>query len=120
MLLEHMALFRAFIYTSNTGLCRDGHPNKTKVTLSNWYSYLKEDGKSEKEAQPVSLAGTGASVLHTAEPTESRLAPCAVSIGTSKFADQLGAEKISWSSLGTNFYKSAHMPNALILSMYIP
>lgn len=64
--------------------------------------------KSEKEAQPVSLAGTDASVLHTAEPTESRLAPCAVSMGTSKFADQLGAEKISPGSLGTNFYKE-HM-----------
>lgn len=49
--------------------------------------------KSEKEAQPVSFAGIGSSVLHTSDPTESRLVPCVVSIGTSKLADQLGAGK---------------------------
>lgn len=55
-------------------------------------SYLR-DVKSEKEAQPVSFPGTGSSVLQTSDPTESKLVLCVVSIGTSKVADQLGAEK---------------------------
>lgn len=57
-------------------------------------SYLREDVNSVKEAQPVSFAGTGSSVLHTSDPTESRLLACVVSIGTSKLADQFGAGKI--------------------------
>lgn len=60
---------------------------------------------SEKEAQPVSFAGTGSSVLHTSDPTDSRLAPCAVSMGISKLADQFGAEKPPTSSLGMNLNK---------------
>lgn len=47
---------------------------------------------SEKAAQPVSLAGMGSSVLQTSDPTESKGAPWVVSMGTSKLADQLGAE----------------------------
>lgn len=48
---------------------------------------------SGKEAQPVSLVGIGSSVLQTSDPTESKGAPWVVSMGTSKLADQLGAEK---------------------------
>lgn len=48
---------------------------------------------SEKEAQPVSFVGIGSSVLQTSDPTESKGAPCVVSMGTSKLADQLGAKK---------------------------
>lgn len=65
----------------------------TILALYHHCSYLKEDVNSEKEAQPVSLAGIGSSVLHTSDPTESRLVPCAVSMGTSKLADQFGARK---------------------------
>lgn len=62
-------------------------------------SYFREDVNSEKEAQPVSFAGIGSSVLHTSDPTESKLAPCAVSMGTSKLADQLGARNIEVKTL---------------------
>lgn len=47
---------------------------------------------SENEAQPVSLVGIGSSVLQTSDPTESKGAPWVVSMGTSKLADQVGAE----------------------------
>lgn len=56
-------------------------------------AHLREDVNSEKEAQPVSFVGTGSSVLQTSDPTESKGAPCAVSMGTSKLADQLGAKE---------------------------
>lgn len=56
-------------------------------------AHLREDGNSENEAQPVSLVGIGSSVLQTSDPTESKGAPCVVSMGTSKLADQLGAGK---------------------------
>lgn len=39
------------------------------------HTHLREDVNSEKEAQPVSLVGTGSSVLQTSEPTESKGAP---------------------------------------------
>lgn len=56
-------------------------------------AHLREDGNSENEAQPVSLVGSGSSVLQTSDPTESKGAPWVVSMGTSKLADQLGARK---------------------------
>lgn len=56
-------------------------------------AHLREDVNSEKEAQPVSFVGIGSSVLQTSDPTESKGAPCVVSMGTSKLADQLGAKK---------------------------
>ena len=58
-------------------------------------THLREDGNSEKEAQPVSLVGIGSSVLHTSDPTESKGVPWVVSMGTSKLADQLGARERS-------------------------
>lgn len=62
--------------------------------VESWHhAHLKEDVNSEKEAQPVSLAGIGSSVLQTSEPTESKGAPWVVSMGTSKLADQLGAKE---------------------------
>lgn len=48
---------------------------------------------SENEAQPVSFVDNGSSVLHTSDPTESKLATCAVSIGISKVAGQLLAKR---------------------------
>lgn len=55
---------------------------------------------SEKEAQPVSLVGIGSSVLQTSDPTESKGVPWVVSIGTSKLADQVGAEMRGTLSFG--------------------
>lgn len=64
-----------------------------KVWRNSARAHLREDVNSEKEAQPVSLAGVGSSVPQTSDPTESEGAPCAVSMGTSKLADQLGAKE---------------------------
>lgn len=64
-----------------------------KVWRAGTLAHLREDVNSEKEAQPVSLAGIGSSVLQTSEPTESKGAPWVVSMGTSKLADQLGAKE---------------------------
>lgn len=63
-----------------------------KALRQHMLAHLREDVNSENEAQPVSLVGIGSSVLQTSEPTESKGAPWVVSIGTSKLADQVGAE----------------------------
>ena len=70
------------------------------LTENTQLAHLREDVNSEKEAQPVSLVGIGSSVLQTADPTESKGVPWAVSIGTSKLADQLAAEMRGGLSLG--------------------
>lgn len=64
-----------------------------KVWKTGACAHLREDVNSEKEAQPVSFAGIGSSVLQTSDPTESKGAPWVVSMGTSKFAVQLGAKE---------------------------
>lgn len=64
-----------------------------KVWGAGTQAHLREDVNSEKEAQPVSFVGTDSSVLQTSDPTESKAAPWAVSMGTSKLADQLGARE---------------------------
>lgn len=63
-----------------------------KGSRQHMIAHLREDVNSEKEAQPVSLVGICSSVLQTSDPTESKGAPWVVSIGTSKLADQEGAE----------------------------
>lgn len=56
-------------------------------------AHLREGVNSANDAQPVSFVGMGSSVLHTSDPTESKGVPWVVSMGTSKLADQLGAER---------------------------
>lgn len=63
-----------------------------KALRQHTLAHLREDVNSEKEAQPVSLVGIGSSVLQTSDPTESKGVPWVVSMGTSKLADQVGAE----------------------------
>ena len=87
--IDFSILFKALYSTGNTLHARLSGGKAGRAARA----HLREDVNSEKEAQPVSFAGIGSSVLQTSDPTESKGAPCVVSMGTSKLADQLGAKK---------------------------